>query len=52
MKKKRVHRLYCLNGLKLVPRRRKCHVSLVHSKAIHKQRSMPNEAKAMDFVAD
>lgn len=50
--KKRVHRLYCLEGLQLRPRRPKRHVSGSHRKADHRQSSMPNEAWAMDFVAD
>lgn len=50
--KKRVHRLYCLEGLQLRPRRPKRHVSGSHRKAEHRQSAMPNEAWAMDFVAD
>lgn len=50
--KKRVHRLYCLEGLQLRPKRPRRNVSGAHRKRDYVPSTKPNEAWAMDFVAD
>ncbi|WP_198678738.1 IS3 family transposase [Pseudidiomarina insulisalsae] len=50
--KKRVHRLYCLEGLQLRPKRPRRNVSGAHRKRDYVPSTRPNEAWAMDFVAD
>lgn len=50
--KKRVHRLYCLEGLQLRPKRPRRNVSRAHRKRDYIRSTRPNEAWAMDFVAD
>jgi len=50
--KKRIHRLYCLEGLQLRPRRPRRHVSAAHRKRPERTAYGPNDAWSMDFVAD
>lgn len=50
--KKRVHRLYCLEGLQLRPKRPRRNVSGAHRKRDYVPSTRPNEVWAMDFVAD
>lgn len=50
--KKRVHRLYCLEGLQLRAKRPRRNVSGAHRKRDYIPSTRPNEAWAMDFVAD
>lgn len=50
--KKRVHRLYCLEGRQLRPKRPRRNVSGAHRKRDYIPSTRPNEAWAMDFVAD
>jgi len=50
--KKRIHRLYCLEGLQLRPKRPRRHVSAAHRHVQQRPSKTRNEAWAMDFVAD
>lgn len=50
--KKRVYRLYCLEGLQLRQKRPKRKVSASHRKRDYRPASRVNEAWAMDFVSD
>ena len=50
--KKRVHRLYCEEGLQLRPKRPRRNVSGAHRKRDYIPSTRPNEAWAIDFVAD
>ena len=50
--KKRVYRLYCLEGLQLRHKRPKRKVSASHRKRDYRAASRVNEAWAMDFVSD
>lgn len=50
--KKRIHRLYCLEGLQLRPRRPRRNVSASHRKHEQIPAKARNECWAMDFVAD
>lgn len=52
MNHKRVHRLYCLEGLQLHARRPRRSVSAVRRLSERKAATSVNEAWAMDFVAD
>ena len=49
--KKRVHRLYCLEGLQLRAKRPRRHVSAAHRARPVRQSRRRNDAWAMDFVA-
>lgn len=50
--RKRVHRLYCLEGLQLRPRRPRRHVSAAHRARPQRTARARNDAWAMDFVAE
>lgn len=50
--KKRVHRLYCLEGLQLRPKRPRRNVSASHRRYEQAPAKTANESWAMDFVAD
>ena len=49
---KRVHRLYCLEGLQIKAKRPRRHVSAAHRQPPRVQASAPNVAWSMGFVSD
>ncbi|MCO7227616.1 IS3 family transposase [Pleionea sp. CnH1-48] len=50
--KKRVYRLYCLEGLQIRPKRPRRNVSACRRERDYRVSTKPNEAWAMDFVSD
>ena len=51
MNHKRVYRLYCLEGLRMRPKRPRRHVSS-RRRGLRTQASRPDERWAMDFMSD